>query len=301
MGIAPRVSVILPSYNRLVHLRAAVDSVMAQTMLDFELLVADDGSDAATHDYLARLDDARTRVLWCAHSGNPAAMRNAALRAACGEYVAFLDSDDVWTPDKLARQIAVMDARPDCGWSYHQCGRIDASGNEASWAGVQPWRAFEGDIVEPLLRVEALLATPTVMARRALVLDIGGFDEAQRFAEDYDLWLRLALARPACALEDRLAMVRVHAGNYSQDRLGAYQGWVRLYGKMQGLVNTAHLRRLCRERRAAALLSLAALQWRAGGKRAATGSALAALRAGWRAPHWWQAVARRGTGWLNRR
>jgi glycosyltransferase involved in cell wall biosynthesis len=301
MASTPRVSVILPSYNRLVHLRAAVDSVMAQTLRDFELLIADDGSDAPTHDYLARLDDARARVLWRAHSGNPAAMRNAALRAACGEYVAFLDSDDLWTPDKLARQVAIMDARPDCGWSYHPCGRIDAMGDEASWAGVQPWRAFEGDIVEQLLRMEALLATPTVMARRALVLDIGGFDEAQRFGEDYDLWMRLALARPACALEERLAMVRIHAENYSQDRLGAYRGWVRLYGKMQSLVNTTHLRRLCRERRAAALLTLAALEWHAGNKRAATGSALTALRAGWRTTRWWQEVARRSTGWLGRR
>src|SRR6185437_668849 len=91
----PLVSVILPTFNRLGYLQAAVDSVFNQTMRDWELIVADDGSDSETRAYLQSFaEKPRVRVLWLSHSGNPGAVRNAALQCARGEYVAFLDSDD---------------------------------------------------------------------------------------------------------------------------------------------------------------------------------------------------------------
>ena len=240
-------------------------------------------------------------MLELAHSGNPAVARNAALRAARGRQVAFLDSDDLWLPEKLAHQLAAMQARPHCRWSYHPSGRIDADGKAASWAGVKPWRALEGDIVEPLLEIDAMIATPTVMAERILLLELGGFDEQQRFAEDYDLWLRLAMRSPVSACAEVLTLVRVHTDNYSQDRLGAYLGWARLYDKMQGLVDTPRLRRTCRRRRASSLLRVAAIRRNRGERVAAVTTLWRALRDGWPFLRWWQELARLVGGALHRR
>ncbi len=231
-------------------------------------------------------------MLELAHSGNPSAVRNAGLRTARGHYVAFIDSDDLWLPDKLAHQLDAMRARAGCRWNYHQSGRIDERGNPASWAGVQPWRGLEGDIVEPLLEMDALIATPTVMAERPLIMELGGFDEQQRFAEDYDLWLRLALRSPVSALAETLTLVRVHSDNYSQDRLGAWKGWTRLYDKMQALMTTPRLRRICRQRRAACLLKVAALQHHRRQRRDALASLWRSADAGWPFLRWWGELMR---------
>ena len=110
------VSIILPTFGRLEYLRPTVASVYRQTLRDWELIVADDGSDAETRGYLRTLEaDSRVRLLWLTHTGIPAIVRNAALREARGEYVAFLDSDDLWAPDKLSRQVTLLRSRPSCG------------------------------------------------------------------------------------------------------------------------------------------------------------------------------------------
>src|ERR1700734_971226 len=108
---APLVSIILPTFDRLRFLRPAVDSVLAQSFTDWELVIADDGSGADTRQYLRTLErDARITLIWLTHSGTPAIVRNAALGRAGGEYVAFMDSDDLWTPVKLERQLKALRA-----------------------------------------------------------------------------------------------------------------------------------------------------------------------------------------------
>ena len=107
---APKVSVIMATFNRPQYLGPAIDSVLGQTMTDLELIIADDGSNDATRAVLRSLTaDPRVHVLWREHCGNPAAVRNAALREARGEFVAFQDSDDVWLPQKLARQLEALE------------------------------------------------------------------------------------------------------------------------------------------------------------------------------------------------
>ena len=144
MDAAPLVSVILPTYGRLGHLRSCVASVFAQSLVEWELIIADDGSDEETRTWLAALGDPRVQVLLLPHSGNPSKVRNAAIQRARGYYLAFLDSDDLWLPDKLERQVAAMRAAPQRRWSYSRVKRIDAHGEPASDAGVKPWRRFEG-------------------------------------------------------------------------------------------------------------------------------------------------------------
>lgn len=254
---APAVSVILPAFNRLRHLRAAIESIFLQTFTDWELIVADDGSDAETQAYLRSLASPRVQIVWLPHSGHPSIVRNAALARAQGRYVAFMDSDDLWLPSKLAVQWEYLRSHPRARWSYSAVQRIEESGRPADMRGVKPWKAYEGFIVEPLLNIDALIATPSVMAERSLITEAGGFDSQQRYGEDYDLWLRLALRSEALAIAAPLACVRVHADNFSRDRTGAHAGWVRLYGKMYRLMPNARLRSVCRVRRMQSALTLA--------------------------------------------
>ncbi len=139
---AASVSIILPTFGRLEYLRATVASVYRQTLQDWELIIADDGSDAETRAYLRTLEaDSRVRLLWLTHTGIPAVVRNGALREARGEYVAFLDSDDLWAPEKLSRQVAMLRSRPLCGWCYNgdfPHRRLRAANGRAGFRALAP-------------------------------------------------------------------------------------------------------------------------------------------------------------------
>jgi len=256
VSLQPTVSIILPTFNRLGYLRSTIDSVFAQTYSSWELVVADDGSDEETRSYLDGLADPRVKTLMLPHSGNPSAVRNAALREAQGEYLAFLDSDDVWLPEKLETQLRLMRAAPTRRWSYCKLRRIDKVGRPIpSSDGIREWAPYEGDIVEELLELDAVIATPTVIAARSLVGSVGGFDEMQLFGEDYELWLRLALHSEVSAEE--LTCVRVHDQHYSGDRVAVYAGWVQMYRKILALVSSSRLRSVCGRRLAESATTLA--------------------------------------------
>jgi glycosyltransferase involved in cell wall biosynthesis len=221
---APTVSIILPVFNRLKYLRRAVDSVFAQSFADWELIVADDGSDENTRAFLGAIALVpRVRVLWLAHRGTPAPVRNAALHEARGEYVAFLDSDDLWAPAKLEAQIGSLRARSTRQWAYTGFTIIDGAGEprrEARWH----WPTPDGWIFEPLLRMEAIVATSTVVVRRSLLEELGGFDESLAACEDYDLWLRCACRSEVDVVAEPLVRKRQHGEHYADDVM-ALEGW----------------------------------------------------------------------------
>lgn len=289
MSPEPLVSVIIPSFNRAAYLRQAVNSVLEQTYSRWELIVADDGSTDGTADYLAALDDRRVRVVRREHCGNPAAVRNAGIAVARGEYVAFLDSDDAWLPEKLAAQVARFRACPECGWGYTGFSRMDAEGrplaNPAHWR----WVPYDGSVFERIVRLEAIVATPTVMVRRRLLVDVGGFDEAIVHAEDYELWTRLALRSDVCVEPRPLSLVRVHEGAHTWNRVAANLAWAQLYRKVAPRIADPRLRTFCRTKRVDCLLSVVATHRRRGETAAAT---RVLLRVGWigfRHPRWWLA------------
>lgn len=210
-----RVSVVLPTFDRLEFLRPTLASVFAQTCKDFEIVVADDGSGEETRAFLRTLESEHVRVLYLDHSGSPATARNAAIAAARGEYIAFLDSDDSWAPEKLALQVAALDARPDCGWSYTAFVRVDARGEVLADERTRRWQPCEGRIFEPVLRGEASIRTPCVLVRRTALARCGGFDARIAACEDYDLWLRLALHSPVVLVDRPLTRVRIGGPGYS--------------------------------------------------------------------------------------
>jgi glycosyltransferase involved in cell wall biosynthesis len=303
----PTVSIILPTYNRLHYLREAVASVFAQTYDDWELIIADDGSSEETRAYLRRIEDLRVMILWLSHTGVPAIGRNAAIRKARGHYLAFLDSDDLWKPTKLAMQLDALRTSPECRWSYTAVDLIESDGRPVVRDGFAPWVPYAGDITERILTIDAHIAMDTVLAERSVVIEAGGFDERQQFAEDYDLYVRLAMRSPVSLVDMPLAVVRVGDGaNYSADRIAAYEGWVQLYAKYAATLPCKRLRVIARRRQAQSMLVLARLYTMAGRSGAALrvllhgtrGSLLAYPSWGWRAA---KEAVRAGLGAMRQR
>ena len=205
----PEVSIVLSTYNRLPLLHRAVDSVIAQTFRDWELIVVDDGSTDGTREYLEAIEDPRVRPIWLQHGGVTSA-RNAGLRLARGEWVAFHDSDDLWLPEKLEWQLQRVTAHPACRWSYTGYSFIDTNGTPLPERTNLLPLPVSGHILEPLLRFEVSTAVPTMLVQRSLIEEIGGFDATMLFLSDYDFILRLAARSEVCALSETLALVREH-------------------------------------------------------------------------------------------
>jgi glycosyltransferase involved in cell wall biosynthesis len=288
----PVVSVILPAFGRLQYLRPTVASVYRQSFQDWELIVADDGSDAETRGYLRTLEaDNRVRVLWLTHTGVPAVVRNAALREARGDYVAFLDSDDLWAADKLARQVAILRARPGCGWCYTAISHIDGSGQTLTEPLFGPWLPCDGAIFERLVTGPVVIRTPSVLAERELVARAGGFDETIRSGEDYDLWLRLALMSDVALLDQPLVQVRRHEENYSRDWEIAFRGRDHSLEKLQATVDLDR-RALLRTERTRNALTLAAKHVSLGNVAGMLRALYGAMPYSWSSPLWWLALVK---------
>jgi glycosyltransferase involved in cell wall biosynthesis len=197
---APRVSVVLPCYNRAWSVAAAVASVLAQDYTDFELIVVDDGSHDETRACLAPFGD-RLRLVRQQHRGVSAA-RNRGVREARGELIAFLDSDDLWRPPKLTRQTAYFDAHPEALICQ----------TEEIWLRrgrrVNPktrHRKPSGWIFVPSLEL-CLVSPSAVMLHRRLWDAVGGFDEDLPACEDYDLWLRVSCRYPIHLIDEPLVV-----------------------------------------------------------------------------------------------
>lgn len=293
----PLVTVVLPTYNRFEFLPAAVQSVFDQTMRDWELVVADDGSGREVRDYLATLNDgARVRTLLLPHSGNPGSARNAGVVAARGRYIAFLDSDDVWESTKLERQLAMMRAEDGFDWSYTGVTFIDEHGKPLEVERNRRWSPYRGQVFERLLRDPASVRTPTVVViMTALLRDVGGFDETIDSGEDTDLWMRLALRNAACIVGEPLARIRHHTGNQKRDGARAYAA--REYSLRKLTVGATAAQRALLERERGLNALLWAVETAAiGGRWRALAMVGKSLPFGWKFGLWWyesaKAVAR---------
>jgi glycosyltransferase involved in cell wall biosynthesis len=238
------ISIVLPTFNRLEFLSAAISSVFAQTLADWELIIADDGSGAETRAYLQSLHNLpRVKLLYLKHTGNPAKVRNAALLEAQGEYVAFMDSDDLWITTKLETQIASLRRHAMCGWSYTKFGLIDSDGNEIPWIRRRGgWPTPKGFILDHLVTAKTSIVLPSVVASRILVEQVGSFNEELRASEDYDLFLRLAAKSEVDAIEVPLTLVRRHTQHYSGHRIATYQDNTRILEALLRTGSVDHLR-----------------------------------------------------------
>jgi len=302
---APQVSVVLPTWNRQPLLRRAVESVLAQTWRDLELVVVDDGSTDGTRDYLEAIEDSRVRPIWLEHRGDLTSARSAGLRHVRGEWVAFLDSDDLWLPEKLVLQLQRLAARPTCRWSYTGYLLVDADERPLPELSGLLRRPISGHILEPLLRFEVAVAVPAMLVQRSLVDEIGGFDETIPIRSDYDFALRLAARSEVCALPENLTWVREHAGRTTARlrHVELYADQERIFRKAAAAATDPKIRALCLRQCATQLAGKASALSRERSHRAAFTALVRATRdAPFNRTIWRTAAgcAARAAGWKGR-
>lgn len=206
----PRVSIIVPAYNAAHYLPFAIDSVIAQTYTDWEIVIIDDGSTdntrALVDSYRPILRD-KLQYVYQSNRGLPAA-RNAGILAARGEFIALLDADDVWLPIRLERGVSAMDADPSTGLVHARVMRINTHGAVTGQLKVEP-RYMSGRIARHIFTRRAHIVCPTVLFRKSCLQQTGWFDEAMQATEDRDLWFRIALRYRIAYLDEVVAYYRI--------------------------------------------------------------------------------------------
>lgn len=208
------VSVVIPTRNRAAFVGDAVATALGQAGVDLEVIVVDDASDDSTPERVRRIADPRVRLVRRERAGGPGSARNAGAEAARGEWVAFLDDDDLWAPDKLRRQLEAGRAR-EAGFVYGGALAVDDA--------LEPlylWRVPDAEtLLDALLALNVVPAgSSTVVARTSLVRAVGGFDERFSHLNDWDLWIRLAAAAPAACVSDVVTAYRLHGLGQHGDR-----------------------------------------------------------------------------------
>lgn len=209
----PRVSVILPAYNREDLVARAIDSVLAQTFTDFELIVVDDASKDGTRQVLERYrDHPRLRLLLSDVNLGGGGARNLGIAAARADLIAFQDSDDVWLPHKLAAQVAALEARPEAGLCY--CGSLFSEGTKSYYIPEAVFDHLDGDMSGEILRRNPT-STQTLLVRREVLERTGLFDPAFKRFQDWELMIRVAQATAFVFLPDPMVVICSTPGNIS--------------------------------------------------------------------------------------
>jgi glycosyltransferase involved in cell wall biosynthesis len=199
------VSVIMPVYNAEATIGAAVASVLGQTHRDFELIVVDARSSDGTLGVLASIRDDRLEVLSIPSCCWPATSRNRGLERSTGEFVAFIDADDIWLPDKLSVQLSALRNTPDAAVAYCWADYVDPTGR---YVCPDSRPDFEGNVYAAMLADNFIDSGSNIMVRRDCLLAVGSFDESLPVVEDWDLYVRLAARRPFVCLPSVLVQYR---------------------------------------------------------------------------------------------
>jgi len=184
----PLISVIIPVYNGQKTIRETIESVLKQTFTDFEIIVINDGSKDATLEVVERIQDPRIKLFSYPNAGQ-AASRNRGFSHAVGDFIAFLDADDLWTPDKLEAQLKALQDNPQAAVAYSWTDFIDESGK---FLRPGAYLSVTGDVYKNLLVVNFLENGSNPLIHAQALTQVGEFDELLPPAEDWDMWLRLA-------------------------------------------------------------------------------------------------------------
>lgn len=217
--LKPKVSVIIPTHNRAALVTEAINSVLAQTFKDFELIVVDDGSTDNTRDALKGYAD-RIHYIYQENQRRSEA-RNTGIKAASGEYIAFLDDDDLWLPDKLEKQVTFLDANPGIGLVHTFTDAIDITGRLMEKERKGRLQCYEksmnlGYTYEGMSRLGAIFLSSTMLRSRCLE-KVGLFDPVTEAYEDWDFGLRFALEYRIGTIPEFLVKFRVHKVHTTAD------------------------------------------------------------------------------------
>lgn len=210
-----RVSVVIPTHNRQHLVGRAIASAQAQTYPDIEILVVDDASTDGTFDVVKGFPN--VKYLRLPENGGGGVARNLGVAHSQGDYVAFLDSDDEWLPEKTAKQVAVLDANPKVGAVYSRhFAHDDATGTRME----QHPDLYRGNVREVLLTGRCPKTVSLFTVRRAAFTEVGGFDERLPAFQDTDLWLRMSQSWPFEVIDEALVVVHDHPGPRVTTNLG---------------------------------------------------------------------------------
>ena len=229
----PKISVVIPCYNSATTIQETIESVLVQTYRDFEIIVVDDGSTDGSKEMIHSYGD-QVRYFYQPNAGQAAA-RNKGIREAKGEYIAFLDADDLWLPEKLDKQIQVLSTR-NVDWCYCDCMNFeDETGKELGRYSQLMYAPAEGIVAKKIL-FGNFIASPTPVVKKELLIACGLFDESIsiRSREDWELWLRLAVKSEIAYLSEVLAKRRIHKSSitYMEDPQKAYESHVAVIKKI---------------------------------------------------------------------
>lgn len=210
-NLIPTVSVIIPAYNSEKFICESIESVLKQTFKHYEIIIIDDGSNDNTKNKIERFKES-INYLYQNNLG-PSVARNSGLKVARGQYIAFLDADDIWLPNKLELQVEFLDRNPDIG--LVSCDALAFNEQNVLIASMSKERnLYSGWVFERLLR-ENFLNTDNVLIRKQVFKDVGMFNEVLKFCEDYDLWLRIANKYRIGYIDKILTKYRIHTSNRS--------------------------------------------------------------------------------------
>ncbi len=214
----PKVSVIIPAYNSEKYIAEAIASVFAQTYPSYEVIAVDDGSTDNTLQLLKQYGP-RVKAL-TKLNGGPASARNLAIKNSNGDYIAFLDSDDLWVEEKLEEQLAFLDKHPEVGLIFGEMLMFEDKGGKKI---VQSKIGYTGDPTFRQLLFGNYIPNSTVVIRRRCVDKVGLLNESKELiaVEDHEYWMRIARAFPLAGIPNPLAYYRIRDGNI----LGAGNGY----------------------------------------------------------------------------
>ena len=218
-----KVSVIVPTYNRAHMITEAIESVLSQTFKDFELIIVDNYSTDDTESIVKSYVDKRIRYFKNQNNGLVSINRNYGIQKSGGEYIAFLDDDDLWLPEKLEKQVELLDSSKQLGLVYSNSYVIDSNGYLRETTYLYGMKPARGSAFNELFRFN-FIPTLTVAIRREVLDKVGEFNPRYKICQDYDLWLRIAEYYPIDFVEQPLAKFRVHGGSiYQKNTVLSYQ------------------------------------------------------------------------------
>lgn len=223
------ISIVIPAYNAMKYLPYTVDSILQQTYTDFEVIIVNDGSSDGIETWFEQsISDPRFKLISQQNQGTATA-RNVGIGDARGELIAFLDSDDLWHPTKLEKQVQKFKENPDIGLVYTWLQYVDAF---AVPTGKVVKSSFQGNVWEQLTAFNFVGCGSNAMVRRSCFESVGNFDgDLNAYVEDWDMWLRVAKKYPFGVIEEALVYNRKYAGSVSTHWQKMEQGFPKVIEK----------------------------------------------------------------------
>lgn len=228
----PKVSIIIPAYNAMKYLPETLNSVWQQTFTDFEVIIINDGSNDNLEQWVSEIKDSRLRLISQPNQGLSGA-RNTGILAAKGEYIAFLDADDLWANTKLEKQVKCLEQNQLTGLVYCWTKLMDAQGN---LTGRILKSSVKDNVIESILQRNIIGCPSSVLAKTKCLEEVGFFDTNIQYVEDWEMWIRMASHYQFSVVNEPLVYYRQHPNNWSKNWRLMKEGYQVVIEKAYSLV-----------------------------------------------------------------